>query len=94
VGGPKDVQAPVALLTPEPDIRSLSTRGSFNETVTVALVIDTCGYPIGVHLLGQAREDVARVALDAVEKYRFKPAMQSGKPIAVVLDVKVNLRSF
>jgi hypothetical protein len=37
-------------------------------------------------------QDLAKSAVDGVSKYRFKPAMKSGKPVKVELNVEVNFR--
>jgi protein TonB len=33
-------------------------------------------------------------AVDAVKLYRFKPALEAGKPVAVELNVEVNFQIF
>jgi outer membrane biosynthesis protein TonB len=33
-------------------------------------------------------------ALEAVQKYRFKPAMKDGKPVAAMIGVEVNFRLY
>jgi protein TonB len=33
-------------------------------------------------------------AVEAVQQYKFKPAMKNGLPVAVYLRVEVNFRSF
>jgi protein TonB len=33
-------------------------------------------------------------ALEAVREYRFKPAMQNGKPVKVEMNVEVNFQIF
>jgi len=33
-------------------------------------------------------------AVEAVEQYRFKPAMLHGEPVAVQVNIKVNFRLF
>jgi outer membrane biosynthesis protein TonB len=33
-------------------------------------------------------------ALEAVERYRFKPAMKNGKPVAAAISVLVNFRLY
>jgi outer membrane biosynthesis protein TonB len=38
-------------------------------------------------------QDLAKTAVDAVSKYRFKPAIKSGKPVKVELNVEVNFQS-
>jgi outer membrane biosynthesis protein TonB len=38
-------------------------------------------------------QDLAKTAVDAVSKYRFKPAIKSGKPVKVELNVEVSFQS-
>jgi protein TonB len=33
-------------------------------------------------------------AVDAVKKYKFKPALEAGKPVPVELNVEVNFQVF
>jgi protein TonB len=33
-------------------------------------------------------------AVEAVKQYRFKPALEAGKPVAVELNVEVNFQIF
>jgi TonB family protein len=33
-------------------------------------------------------------ALEAVQRYRFKPAMKDGKPVASTISVEVNFRLY
>jgi len=72
----------------------------------VGLVVDPKGRPINVHVVRSIAEDVqdpkdkTRVtdldekAIDAVRKYRFKPAMLNGSPVPVELNVQVDFKIF
>jgi protein TonB len=38
--------------------------------------------------------DLDDKALEAVRKYRFKPAMKGGQPVPVIVDIEVNFRLY
>ena len=40
------------------------------------------------------RAAVAGKAVEAVKQYKFKPAMENGKPVLVELNVEVNFQIF
>ena len=40
------------------------------------------------------KSDFDAQALEAVEQYRFKPAMKAGEPVAVTMKVEVNFKRF
>lgn len=42
----------------------------------------------------KAADGMNQSALDAVTKYKFKPATENGKPVAVYLNVEVNFEIF
>lgn len=55
------------------------------------MVIDRTGIPTNLKIIqscGDSRVDQS--ALDAVSKYRFKPAIEDNQPVAVELGVTVN----
>ena len=48
----------------------------------------------GVHVLRGVGMGLDEKAVAAVQQYRFKPATQNGKPVAVYLNVEVNFQIF
>jgi len=42
----------------------------------------------------KAANGMNQSAVDAVKQYKFKPAMENGKPVAVYLNVEVNFEIF
>jgi TonB family protein len=63
-----------------------------SRSVLVGLVVDTNGLPQDVHVVRGVSEGLDQKAVQAVKQYRFKPAMQGGKPVAVHLNIEVNFR--
>jgi protein TonB len=62
--------------------------------VTVSTIVDQHGIPQNVHVTRGVGHGLDEKAVEAVKKYRFKPAMENGKPVAVYLNVEVNFRIF
>ena len=90
------VSAPVPLKTvlakyPE----SVRKKGEKLEgIVLLGLVVDAKGMPQDVHIVKSFRADFDAEAVKAVKQYQFKPAMRSGKPVAVSVKIEVNFRLY
>jgi periplasmic protein TonB len=60
----------------------------------ISLIVDARGNPQNprvVHALGMGLDEKA---LQAVQLYRFKPAMKDGHPVPVAITIAVNFRLF
>ena len=64
---------------------------SMDEIVLVNMIVDPKGVPQNVRVLRGVGAAVDEAAVEAVKQYRFKPAMEHGKPVPVLLNVEVNL---
>ena len=62
--------------------------------VLVNLIVDQNGMPQNVHVLRGVGMGLDEKAVEAVKQYRFKPAREDGKPVAVELNVEVNFQIF
>lgn len=58
----------------------------------MALLVDTDGKAQQVHVEQSLGPNFDKTAIAAIQKYRFKPAMQYGKPVPVKVCVEVNYR--
>jgi TonB family protein len=72
---------------------------------TVTILINVEGAPENAHITKSIADTMDQkysaaallldqAALDAVKKYKFKPAMENGKPLAVILNVQVAFPTF
>jgi TonB family protein len=68
-------------------------RGDPSGIVLVDLIVDANGMPQNVHLVRSLGGHPNQIALNAVRKYRFKPAMKAGVPVAVWITVELNFRA-
>jgi periplasmic protein TonB len=91
VGG---VSAPVPLLQPEAEFSDEARRQKYQGLCMISLIVDAHGNPQNprvVHALGMGLDEKA---LQAVQLYRFKPAMKDGHPVPVAITIAVNFRLF
>jgi protein TonB len=97
-GGPRriggGVSAPVLIYSVEPEFSEEARKAKVAGNVLVNLWVDTQGNPSHVHVIRGVGMGLDEKALEAVRQYRFKPAMENGKPVLVELNVEVNFQIF
>lgn len=91
VGG---VSNPVPIVTPEAEFSDEARRAKYQGAVMVSIIVDSRGIPQNPRIVRSLGMGLDEKALDAVRRYRFKPAMKDGKPVAVVMTVEVNFRLY
>ena len=62
--------------------------------VVVSLVVDPQGTPQQVHVVHAFGRGFDEKAVEAVQKYRFRPANVEGKPVPVEVNVEVNFKVY
>ena len=92
VGG--GVEGPVIIYQPEPEFSEEARKAKFMGVVTVSLIVGADGKPQNVHVTRGVGMGLDENAVAAVKQYRFKPATENGKPVAVYLNVEVNFEIF
>jgi protein TonB len=92
VGG--GVSAPVVLFAPEPEFSEEARKEKVSGNVLVYLQVDRQGRPAHVRVLRGLGMGLDEKAIEAVRQYRFKPAMENGRPVAVEMEVDVNFQIF
>lgn len=92
VGG--SVRPPVAIFTPDPEFSEEARKAKFSGNVMVSLIVGADGKPRNVHVLRGVGMGLDQKAVEAVEQYKFKPAMKDGKPVAVIVNIEVNFQIF
>jgi protein TonB len=92
IGG--GVSSPVVIYQVEPEFSEEARKAKFMGVVLVNLIVDAQGRPQNVHTLRGVGMGLDEKAVEAVKQYRFKPAMEGGKPVPVELNVEVNFQIF
>ncbi len=97
-GGPKriggGVSAPVLIYSVEPEFSEEARKAKVAGNVLVNLYVDQNGLPSHVRVIRGVGMGLDEKAVEAVKQYRFKPAMENGKPVLVELNVEVNFQIF
>lgn len=97
-GGPRriggGVSAPVLIFSVEPEFSEEARKAKVAGNVLVNLWVDTNGLPSHVHVIRGVGMGLDEKAVEAVRQYKFKPAMENGRPVLVELNVEVNFQIF
>jgi protein TonB len=97
-GGPRriggGVSAPQLIYSVEPEFSEEARKAKVAGNVLVNLWVDTNGMPSHVHVIRGVGMGLDEKAVEAVKQYKFKPAMENGKPVLVELNVEVNFQIF
>ncbi|MDQ2833056.1 MAG: TonB family protein [Acidobacteriota bacterium] len=97
-GGPKriggGVSAPVLIYSVEPEFSEEARKAKVAGNVLVNLWVDANGLPQHVHVIRGVGMGLDEKAIEAVKQYKFRPAMENGKPVLVELNVEVNFQIF
>jgi protein TonB len=99
------VTGPKILHQPDPQYTQIARQQRITGVATVMCLINAQGNPENVHVIKSIADTVDskhraaalsldQAAIDAVKKYKFKPATEDGKPVAVYLNVNVNFEIF
>jgi TonB family protein len=92
IGG--NVTQPIPIYQPEPTFSAEAKKAKFEGIVTVSIIVDQRGLPQNVHVTKGVGHGLDEKAVEAVKKYRFIPAKENGKPVAVYMNVEVNFEIF
>ena len=92
IGG--GVTSPTPIFTPDPDFSDEARRAKYQGICVISVIVDAHGNtqdPKVVRTLGMGLDEKA---LEAVRKWRFKPAMKGNMPVPVRINVEVNFRLY
>jgi TonB family protein len=90
IGG--GVSDPVPIFKPEPEYSEEARKAKFQGAVLLSIIIDANGHTRDVKVIRPLGLGLDEKAVEAVLKWRFKPSLKDGKPVAVSANVEVNFR--
>jgi TonB family protein len=76
----------------EPEYSEEARQRKFQGTVILFIVVDAEGKPRDLRVIRPLGLGLDQKAIEAVEKWKFKPGMKDGKPVAVQATIEVNFR--
>ena len=93
VGG--GVSAPVPLVEPEAEFSDEARRAKYQGVCIVQIIVDKDGNPQSPRVVRTLGMGLDEKAVEAVMKYKFRPAMKDGKAVAVwPINIEVNFRLY
>ena len=86
---------PVALQQREAEFSDEARRAKYQGVCLISLIVDAQGNPQNPRVVRALGMGLDEKAMEAVRKYRFKPAMKDGRtPVPVMITVEVNFRLY
>ena len=90
VGG--GVSAPRIIYQPDPEYSEEARKAKYSGTVVLYIQVDETGHATHMRVVKGIGLGLDEKALEAVNKWRFKPGLKDGKPVTVEAHIEVNFR--
>ena len=89
------VSKPVLIYQAEAEFSDEARRNKYQGVVLVTFIVDAQGNPQNVHVTRSLGMGLDEKAVEAVRKYKFRPAIKDGKqPVPVLMSVEVNFHLY
>ena len=86
------VSNPIPLFKIDPEYSEEARKAKYSGTVILYIEVDTTGHARNLRVVKGIGLGLDEKAMEAVNKWRFKPGMKDGKPVVVAAHVEVNFR--
>ncbi len=84
---------PKPIFSPDPNYTSAAMRRKFEGTAIYALIVNSDGRVLDVKQKGVSLGyGLDEEGIKALKKWKFKPAMAEGKPVAVSIEIEMEFR--
>jgi TonB family protein len=88
------VSPPVPVHSPDPKYSKEAQHAKYQGICVLWLVVGADGLPRNIKVSRTLGYGLDEKAIEAVKKWRFKPATKDGKPVAVEVSVQVNFHLY
>jgi TonB family protein len=90
VGG--GVSQPTVIYKVDPEYSEEARKAKYSGSVLLAIIVDTEGHARDIHVVKSLGMGLDEKAVEAVEKWKFKPGMKGGQAVNVRATIEVNFR--
>lgn len=90
VGG--GVSQPAVIFKVDPEYSEEARKAKYSGTVMLSVVVDSEGKARDIHVVKSLGMGLDEKAIEAVEKWKFKPGMKGGQAVNVRATIEVNFR--
>lgn len=88
------VTVPEVIYNPEPSFSEEARKSKTQGIVLLAIVVGKDGKPYDIHVRQSLGMGLDEKAIEAVSRWRFRPAMLNGQPVPTQIAVEVNFRLY
>ncbi len=88
------VSVPEVIYNPEPSFSEEARKSKTQGIVLLLIVVGKDGKPSDIHVRQSLGMGLDEKAIEAVSRWRFRPAMMNGQPVATQIAVEVNFRLY
>lgn len=90
IGG--GVSRPELVYRVEPEYSDEARKAKFQGTVVLYVIVDSKGFARDIKVVRPLGLGLDQKAIEAVQKWKFRPGMKDGKPVNVEAQIEVNFR--
>jgi TonB family protein len=90
VGG--GVSAPSVIVKVDPEYSEEARKAKYSGTVLLSVIVDHEGHARDIHVVKSLGMGLDEKAVEAVQKWKFKPGMKGGQAVNVRAQIEVNFR--
>jgi protein TonB len=88
------ISNPRLIYSVDPEFSDEARRQKYQGVVVLSVIVDSQGNPQRIRVVRPLGMGLDEKAVDAVKQYKFKPAMEGGKPVPVEITIEVNFQLF
>jgi periplasmic protein TonB len=86
------VSQPAVIFKVDPEYSEEARKAKYSGTVMLAVIVDADGHARDIHVVKSLGMGLDEKAVEAVEKWKFKPGMKGGQAVNVRATIEVNFR--
>jgi TonB family protein len=86
------ITAPAVLFKVPAEYSEEARKKKYSGTVLLSIIVDTQGRAQNIHVVKSLGMGLDEKAIEAIQKWKFKPAMKDGTPVNVRAQIEVNFR--
>jgi TonB family protein len=90
IGG--GVSAPVPVYQPQPGYTEEARKAQWQGTVLLSLVVNESGKATNIRVTKSLGMGLDEKAIEAIQKWQFKPGIKDGQPVPVLASIEVNFQ--
>lgn len=91
---PKTIKPPRPVSTPDPSYSEVAKHLQFKGTMVLTGIIDATGKVRQVRIVRPVGFGLDEKGIEAVQNWKFKPAIHDGKPVAVEMGLEISFNLY